>query len=168
MLGNLLGGKISNFIDRKNGNIEASAGSGIGQYTDTLDKFFEKRKNGIGFDKAIEGLNIPAEYTDNLKQYVLNTKKANQSTKGFQQTLVATGKAGAAAGKNVTATSKAISGVASVGKAALGMFGNIALNLVISEGLQLAANAWDNYANQQENAIERGNAAKIKTENPPP
>lgn len=164
LLGNLLGGKISNFINRKNGNIEVSADNGIDQYTKEFDTFFNKYKES-GFDDAITGLNIPAEYTDNLKQYVLNTKEANQSTKGFQQTLVATGKAGAAAGKNVTATSKAISGVASVGKAALGMFGNIALNLVISEGLQLAANAWDNYANQQENAIERGNAALQEYEN---
>ncbi len=42
---------------------------------------------------------------------------------------------------------------------ALATVGNMAINAFISYGLNAAIEAWDNYANAQENAIERGNEA---------
>lgn len=50
-------------------------------------------------------------------------------------------------------------GIASFGKTALKTVGNIGFDVVVSYGLQKAAEAWSDYSNMQENAIERGNKA---------
>lgn len=61
--------------------------------------------------------------------------------------------------KSSTSAGTSMSKLASVGKAILGTLANVAIYYAITEGISLAAEAWDNYANAQENAIERGNAA---------
>lgn len=50
-------------------------------------------------------------------------------------------------------------GLKNIGKTALSIGGNVLIDTAISYGLSKAGEAWDNYSNKQENAIEKGNEA---------
>lgn len=135
---------------------ESNTKSDISQYSDSINKLFDRmRRKNTNFDDALQGLNIPASYTDSLRKYVANTDAAKRTAKDFQNTLTATGKAGAAAASGVTTMAKQTSKLATAGRMALGIGGNILLNVGISMALQAASKAWDDYANRQENAIAK-------------
>ena len=68
----------------------------------------------------------------------------------FGKTLGNTGKQAQTFGERIT------SGFKTFGRAAVATLGNVGLDLLIGTGIQLAANAWQNYANKQEDAIQRG------------
>lgn len=96
------------------------------------------------------------EYADSFQKI---SKEADTSVIGitdFNNTLAKQGKQTV---KSTTLLQDLGSGLKSVGKTALSIAGNVGLDLAISTGLQLAGQAWSDYANQQENAIERGEDA---------
>lgn len=110
-------------------------------------------KGGKDFDVALQGLNIPAEYADSLRKYATNTDAAKRSAAGFQKTLDDTSKSGAAASTSINTTAKSASKLATAGRMAAGIVGNIAINMLVSELLQEASDAWTSYSNKQEDAI---------------
>lgn len=71
----------------------------------------------------------------------------------FGKTLGNTGKQAQTFGERMT------SGFKTFGRAAVATLGNVGLDLLIGTGIQLAANAWQNYANRQEKALDEADAA---------
>ena len=78
------------------------------------------------------------------------TRSVDDLMTDFGKTLGNTGKQAQTFGERIT------SGFKTFGRAAVATLGNVGLDLLIGTGIQLAANAWQNYANKQEDAIQRG------------
>ena len=96
------------------------------------------------------------EYIDGLNELSKSGKKVTADINGMNSVLVKNGKQ---AIQTDTIWNKIGKGIASFGKTALKTVGNIGFDVVVSYGLQKAAEAWSDYSNMQENAIERGNKA---------
>lgn len=111
---------------------------------DVSDDF--KRVYGEDLDK----------YADKYEGIKKKSRDAKISVKDFNDEIV---KGGKEAVVNTSLMQDFGSGLANVGKTALSIAGDVGLNVLISAGLTAAGEAWDNYSNKQENAIEKGNEA---------
>ncbi len=96
------------------------------------------------------------EYAKSYEDTGKNAKKAGFEIEGFNKYLVESGEQGV---KTTTLLEDVQSGIKGLGKTALSIGGNILIDTAISYGLSKAGEAWDNYSNKQENAIEKGNEA---------
>lgn len=83
-------------------------------------------------------------------------RDAKISVKDFNDEVV---KGGKEAVTNTSIMEDLGAGLKNIGKTALSIGGNVLLDTAISYGLSKAGEAWDNYSNKQENAIEKGNEA---------
>ena len=104
-----------------------------------------------GYEKDFKRFN---NYLDDWQTKTGETVDANIDS--YNKYRIASGQAMI---DNEKFTEKLSRGIASFGKTALKTVGNIGFDVVISYGLQKAAEAWSDYSNMQENAIERGNKA---------
>lgn len=84
------------------------------------------------------------------------SRDAKISVKDFNDEVV---KGGKEAVTNTSIMEDLGAGLKNIGKTALSIGGNVLLDTAISYGLSKAGEAWDNYSNKQENAIEKGNEA---------
>lgn len=107
--------------------------------------------------------NIRNAYGNKLKEYTKNIKGAGKEAKSatlniedFNKSLINSGEQGI---KTTTLLEDVQSGIKGLGKTALSIGGNVLIDTAISYGLSKAGEAWDNYSNKQENAIEKGNEA---------
>lgn len=94
--------------------------------------------------------------TDELKSFLDQadrTRSVDDLMTDFGKTLGNTGKQAQTFGERIT------SGFKTFGRAAVATLGNVGLDLLIGTGIQLAANAWQNYANRQEKALDEADAA---------
>ena len=96
------------------------------------------------------------EYIDGLNELSKSGKKVTADINGMNSVLVKNGKQ---AIQTDTIWNKIGKGITSFGKTALKTVSNIGFDVIISYGLQKAVEAWSDYSNIQENAIERGNKA---------
>lgn len=99
------------------------------------------------------------ETSEAMKKVGDTGKQAAEGTENIGEAAASAAEGMENVSKSSTAAGTSMSKVASVGKAVLGTLANVAIYYAISEAITLAAEAWDNYANAQENAIERGNTA---------
>ena len=104
-----------------------------------------------GYEKDFKRFN---NYLDDWQTKTGETVDANIDS--YNKYRIASGQAMI---DNEKFTEKLSRGIASFGKTALKTVGNIGFDIVVSYGLQKAAEAWSDYSNMQENAIERGNKA---------
>ena len=104
-----------------------------------------------GYEKDFKRFN---NYLDDWQTKTSETVDANIDS--YNKYRIASGQAMI---DNEKFTEKLSRGIASFGKTALKTVGNIGFDVVVSYGLQKAAEAWSDYSNMQENAIERGNKA---------
>lgn len=94
--------------------------------------------------------------TEELKSFLNEadrTRSVDDLMTDFGKTLGNTGKQAQTFGERMT------SGFKTFGRAAVATLGNVGLDLLIGTGIQLAANAWQNYANRQEKALDEADAA---------
>lgn len=96
------------------------------------------------------------EYAKSYEDTGKNAKKAGLEIEGFNKYLVESGEQGIS---TKSLLGDVTSGIKDLGKTALSIGGNILIDTAISYGLSKAGEAWDNYSNKQENAIEKGNEA---------
>lgn len=96
------------------------------------------------------------EYAKSYEDTGKNAKKAGLEIEGFNKYLVESGEQGIS---TKSLLGDVTSGIKDLGKTALSIGGNILIDTAISYGLTKAGEAWDNYSNKQENAIEKGNEA---------
>lgn len=96
------------------------------------------------------------EYAKSYEDTGKNAKKAGLEIEGFNKYLVESGEQGIS---TKSLSGDVTSGIKDLGKTALSIGGNILIDTAISYGLSKAGEAWDNYSNKQENAIEKGNKA---------
>lgn len=129
-----------------------------------IDSQFDSGRRNMDVDEVFKNAGVSnkfnSAYRDNIKGYIkeLNemSKSAPRAKTGIDGVNEALEKQGSTPVKTATNVLESISsGMASIGKTALSIGGNVAL----SYGLQKAGEAWDNYSNKQENAIEKGNEA---------
>lgn len=111
---------------------------------DVSDDF--KRAYGKDLDK----------YADKCEGIKKESGDAKISVKDFNDEVV---KGGKEAVTNTSIMEDLGAGLKNIGKTALSIGGNVLLDTAISYGLSKAGEAWDNYSNKQENAIEKGNEA---------
>ena len=111
---------------------------------DVSDDF--KRAYGKDLDK----------YADKYEGIKKESRDAKISVKDFNDEVV---KGGKEAVINTSIMEDLGAGLKNIGKTALSIGGNVLLDTAISYGLSKAGEAWDNYSNKQENAIEKGNEA---------
>ena len=111
---------------------------------DVSDDF--KRAYGKDLDK----------YADKYEGIKKESRDAKISVKDFNDEVV---KGGKEAVINTSIMEDLGAGLKNIGKTALSIGGNILIDTAISYGLSKAGEAWDNYSNKQENAIEKGNEA---------
>lgn len=111
---------------------------------DVSDDF--KRAYGKDLDK----------YADKYEGIKKESRDAKISVKDFNDEVV---KGGKEAVTNTSIMEDLGAGLKNIGKTALSIGGNILIDTAISYGLTKAGEAWDNYSNKQENAIEKGNEA---------
>ena len=111
---------------------------------DVSDDF--KRAYGKDLDK----------YADKYEGIKKESRDAKISVKDFNDEVV---KGGKEAVTNTSIMEDLGAGLKNIGKTALSIGGNVLLDTAISYGLSKAGEAWDNYSNKQENAIEKGNEA---------
>lgn len=109
---------------------------------DVSDDF--KRAYGKDLDK----------YADKYEGIKKESRDAKISVKDFNDEVV---KGGKEAVTNTSIIEDLGAGLKNIGKTALSIGGNVLLDTAISYGLTKAGEAWDNYSNKQENAIEKGN-----------
>lgn len=112
--------------------------------------------DGSQFKRIAEGAN---ETSEAMKKVGDTGKQAAEGTENIGEAASSAADGMENVSKSSTTAGTSMSKVASVGKAVLGTLANVAIYYAISEAITLAAEAWDNYANAQENAIERGNTA---------
>lgn len=96
------------------------------------------------------------DYSERYKEAGKEAQKASFNLDDFNKALIESGDPGI---KTTTMLQEITSGFKGVGKTVASMALNIGTDLLISYGLQKAGEAWSDYANQQENAIQRGNDA---------
>lgn len=96
------------------------------------------------------------DYSERYKEAGKEAQKASFNLDDFNKALIESGDPGI---KTTTMLQEITSGFKGVGKTVASMALNIGTDLLISYGLQKAGEAWDNYSNKQENAIEKGNEA---------
>ena len=111
---------------------------------DVSDDF--KRAYGKDLDK----------YADKYEGIKKESRDAKISVKDFNDEVVKGGKEAVA---NTSIMEDLGAGLKNIGKTALSIGGNVLFDAAISYGLTKAGEAWDNYSNKQENAIEKGNEA---------
>lgn len=133
-----------------------------------IDTQFDSGRRDMDVDEIFKNVGVSnkfnSAYRDNIKGYIkeLNemSKSAPRAKTGIDGVNEALEKQGSAPVKSATNVLESInSGIASIGKTALSIGGNVVLDLALSYGLQKAGEAWDNYSHQQENAIQKGNEA---------
>ena len=133
-----------------------------------IDTQFDSGRRDMDVDEIFKNAGVSnkfnSAYRDNIKGYIkeLNemSKSAPRAKTGIDGVNEALEKQGSAPVKSATNVLESInSGMASIGKTALSIGGNVVLDLALSYGLQKAGEAWDNYSHQQENAIQKGNEA---------
>lgn len=112
--------------------------------------------DGSQFKRIAEGANETSEALERIGD---TGKQAAEGTENIGEAAASAAEGMENVSKSSTSAGTNMSKVASVGKAVLGTLANVAIYYAISEAITLAAEAWDNYANAQENAIERGNTA---------
>lgn len=136
-----------------------------------IDAQFDSGRRNMDVDEIFKNAGVSnkfnSAYRDNIKGYIkeLNemSKSAPRAKTGIDGVNEALEKQGSAPVKTATNVLESInSGMASIGKTALSIGGNVLLDVALSYGLQKAGEAWDNYSNQQENAIQKGNEALDK------
>ena len=136
-----------------------------------IDAQFDSGRRDMDVDEIFKNAGVSnkfnSAYRDNIKGYIkeLNemSKSAPRAKTGIDGVNEALEKQGSAPVKTATNVLESInSGMASIGKTALSIGGNVVLDLALSYGLQKAGEAWDKYSNQQENAIQKGNEALDK------
>lgn len=115
---------------------------------DVSDDF--KRAYGKDLDKYAD------KYADKYEGIKKESRDAKISVKDFNDEVV---KGGKEAVTNTSIMEDLGAGLKNIGKTALSIGGNVLLDTAISYGLSKAGEAWDNYSNKQENAIEKGNEA---------
>ena len=136
-----------------------------------IDAQFDSGRRDMDVDEIFENAGVSSKfnsaYRDNIKEYLKNlnemSKKSERAKTGIDGVNESLKKQGSAPVKTATNVLESInSGMASIGKTALSIGGNVLLDVALSYGLQKAGEAWDNYSNQQENAIQKGNEALDK------
>lgn len=138
----------------------------IENYLNSLD---EAKKKGQEVKASLEDFGDSSQFkriAEGANETSEAMKKVGDAGKQSSESIDKIGEAASSAADGMENISKSsasagtsMSKLASVGKAILGTLANIAIYYAISEAITLAAEAWDNYANAQENAIERGNTA---------
>lgn len=131
-------------------------------------------------EKSSNGEKIDKNFLENSGASASTIDAYGKSLKGFRKELNKTTKDGKEASatmkdyneylsKNGEETIRSTSvtkdlgaGLKNIGKTALSIGGNILIDTAISYGLTKAGEAWNNYSNKQENAIEKGNEALSK------
>lgn len=131
-------------------------------------------------EKSSNGEKIDKNFLENSGASASTIDAYGKSLKGFRKELNKTTKDGKEASatmkdyneylsKNGEETIRSTSvtkdlgaGLKNIGKTALSIGGNVLLDTAISYGLTKAGEAWNNYSNKQENAIEKGNEALSK------
>lgn len=128
-------------------------------------------------EKSSNGEKIDKNFLENSGASASTIDAYGKSLKGFRKELNKTTKDGEKASATMkdyneylskngeetihsTSVTKDLgAGLKNIGKTALSIGGNILIDTAISYGLTKAGEAWDNYSNKQENAIEKGNEA---------
>lgn len=128
-------------------------------------------------EKSSNGEKIDKNFLENSGASASTIDAYGKSLKGFRKELNKTTKDGEKASATMkdyneylskngeetihsTSVTKDLGvGLKNIGKTALSIGGNILIDTAISYGLTKAGEAWDNYSNKQENAIEKGNEA---------
>lgn len=128
-------------------------------------------------EKSSNGEKIDKNFLENSGASASTIDAYGKSLKGFRKELNKTTKDGKEASatmkdyneylsKNGEETIRSTSVTKdlgkNIGKTALSIGGNILIDTAISYGLTKAGEAWNNYSNKQENAIEKGNEALSK------
>lgn len=128
----------------------------------------EKSSNGEKIDKNfLENSGASASTIDaygkslkgfrkELNKTTKDRKEASATMKDYNEYL---SKNGEETIRSTSVTKDLGAGLKNIGKTALSIGGNILIDTAISYGLSKAGEAWDNYSNKQENAIEKGNEA---------
>lgn len=96
------------------------------------------------------------EYAEDVKGAGKEAKNATLNIKDLNKSIIESGEQGI---KTTTFLDDIQSGLKGVGSTLLSTGLNIGVDLLVSYGLQKAGEAWDNYSNQQEHAIQKGNEA---------
>lgn len=118
----------------------------------SLDDFGD----GSQFKKVAENATDASEAMEKVEDA---SKQSSESMNNAEKAATSAAEGMENISKSSTSAGASMSKLASVGKAVLGTLANIAIYYAITEAITLATEAWDNYVNAQENAIERGNAA---------
>lgn len=128
----------------------------------------EKSSNGEKIDKNfLENSGASASTIDaygkslkgfrkELNKTTKDRKEASATMKDYNEYL---SKNGEETIRSTSVTKDLGAGLKNIGKTALSIGGNILIDTAISYGLTKAGEAWNNYSNKQENAIEKGNEA---------
>ena len=128
----------------------------------------EKSSNGEKIDKNfLENSGASASTIDaygkslkgfrkELNKTTKDRKEASATMKDYNEYL---SKNGEETIRSTSVTKDLSAGLKNIGKTALSIGGNILIDTAISYGLTKAGEAWNNYSNKQENAIEKGNEA---------
>ena len=90
---------------------------------------------------------------ESLNKFLADTKYRTKDLATYNQYLKDTGKATSGF---ASMTSKAGSVLKSFGAMASNILASMAVSMLISKGIELAAKKWDEYSHSQENAIEKG------------
>ena len=96
------------------------------------------------------------EYAEDVKGAGKEAKNATLNIKDLNKSIIESGERGI---QTTTFLDDIQSGLKGVGSTLLSTGLNIGVDLLVSYGLQKAGEAWDNYSNQQEHAIQKGNEA---------
>lgn len=102
------------------------------------------------YGKSLKG------FRKELNKTTKDGKEASATMKDYNEYL---SKNGEETIRSTSVTKDLGAGLKNIGKTALSIGGNVLLDTAISYGLSKAGEAWDNYSNKQENAIEKGNEA---------
>ena len=105
------------------------------------------------YGKSLKG------FRKELNKTTKDGKEASATMKDYNEYL---SKNGEETIRSTSVTKDLGAGLKNIGKTALSIGGNILIDTAISYGLTKAGEAWNNYSNKQENAIEKGNEALSK------
>lgn len=100
-------------------------------------------------DLAVGFYNIPQQDIDNIQRYCNTVKNGVRDVNAWTNSVESSGQTLAQTTRGVSRGQKMIRMLGS-------SIGNIAANLAISFAIQTAIDAWENYSNKQEIAIEKG------------
>lgn len=105
------------------------------------------------YGKSLKG------FRKELNKTTKDGEKASATMKDYNEYL---SKNGEETIHSTSVTKDLGAGLKNIGKTALSIGGNVLIDTAISYGLSKAGEAWNNYSNKQENAIEKGNEALSK------